>query len=44
VLLASAVALAATFVALPAGPAGAAQNILRADKSVPRSCFAKVQP
>ncbi|MFJ1767073.1 M14 family zinc carboxypeptidase [Amycolatopsis sp. NPDC088138] len=44
VLLASSVALAATFVALPTGTAGAAQNILRADKSVARSCFAKLQP
>ena len=44
VMLASAVALAGTFVALPSGTAGAAQNILRADKSVARSCFAKVLP
>ncbi len=44
VMLASAVALAGTFVALPAGTAGAAQNILRADKSVTRSCFEKVLP
>jgi hypothetical protein len=44
VMLASAVALAGTFVALPAGTAGAAQNILRADKSVTRSCFAKMLP
>jgi hypothetical protein len=43
-MLASAVALAGTFVALPTGTAGAAQNILSADKSVPRSCFAKVLP
>ncbi|WP_072479434.1 M14 family zinc carboxypeptidase [Amycolatopsis australiensis] len=43
-LLASAVALAGAFVALPSGTAGAAQNILRADKSVPRSCFANVLP
>lgn len=44
VLMASAVALAGAFLALPAGTAGAAQNILRADKSVARSCFAKVLP
>jgi hypothetical protein len=44
VLAASVVALSAAFVTLPAGTAGAAQNILRADKSAPRSCFAKVLP
>ena len=43
-MLASAAVLAGVFVALPTGTAAAAQNILRADKSVPRSCFAGVLP
>jgi len=43
-MLTSAVVLAGALVTLPSGSAVAAQNILHADRSVTRSCFAGVLP
>jgi len=44
VVLAAAVVLAGVFVTLPTGTAAAAQNVLHADRSVSRSCFASLLP